>query len=157
MTQAKIVEELERVGYVILEREVPLDYVDRVRKALGPYHAEQRFGRNGFEGRRSQRTYGLLAKSSVFAELATWPTLLEICDRLLEPSYLLSAFFSNMIHPREVKGPLHYDEGFYHIPRPQRAFVVSALWTIDEFTEQNGATEMIPGSHLWGDDKIPAP
>jgi hypothetical protein len=149
-------EALRKIGYTIFENLLPPEYIASLRKALEPYHRELRFGRNRFEGLHSQRTYGLLAKSPVFADLATWPTLLEICDRLLEPRYLLSAFFSNMIHPGEVRGPLHYDEGFYHIPRPRRAFVVSALWAIDEFTEQNGATEMIPGSHLWGDDRIPA-
>jgi hypothetical protein len=146
---------LKKIGFVIFEDVLPLDYVQRVRAALEPFHVPARFGRNGFEGLRSQRTYGLLAKDRVFADLATCPALLEICDRVLEPKYLLSAFFSNRIHPGEVKGPFHYDEGFYHIPRPRRSFVISALWAIDDFTAENGATEMIPGSHSWGDE-IPA-
>src|SRR5688572_22312794 len=90
-------EALQRDGYTIFENLLPPAYVDSLRNALAPYHAERRFGRNGFEGLQSQRTYGLLAKSPIFADLATWPTLLEICDRLLEPRYLLSAFFANMI------------------------------------------------------------
>lgn len=150
-------ETLLKQGYVILEHQLPAEYVGRLRAALEPHHAQGKFGRNGFEGFRSQRTYGLLAKSNVFDDLVTWPSLLCVCDRLLEPHYLLSAYFSNMIHPGQEAGPLHYDEGFYHVPRPRPAFVVSALWALDDFTEENGATEMIPGSHVWGDDRIPAP
>src|SRR5215831_1911954 len=133
------VKSLRRTGCVILNNQLPRKYLASLRQALEPFHALRKFGRNGFEGLRSQRTYGLLAKSPVFADLVIWSTMLEICDRVLEPNYLLSAYFSNMIHPGQAEGPLHYDEGFYHVPRPRPAFVVSALWAVDEFTEDNGA------------------
>jgi len=40
------------------------------------------------------------------------------------------------------------------VPRPHQPFGVSTFWAIDDTTEMNGATEIIPGSHLWGQAEI---
>jgi ectoine hydroxylase-related dioxygenase (phytanoyl-CoA dioxygenase family) len=51
---------------------------------------------------------------------------------------------------------LHADDGFCPLPRPRRALGVSAIWAIDDFTDTNGATEILPESHLF-DDEVVAP
>jgi len=53
------------------------------------------------------------------------------------------------IHSGEAAQTLHFDDGFYRIPRPRPALGAATIWAIDEFTEQNGATVIIPGSHEW--------
>jgi ectoine hydroxylase-related dioxygenase (phytanoyl-CoA dioxygenase family) len=59
------------------------------------------------------------------------------------------------IWPGEAEQPLHYDDAFYPWPRPRRALGAATIFAIDPFTEDNGATVVIPGSHLWP-DRLPA-
>jgi ectoine hydroxylase-related dioxygenase (phytanoyl-CoA dioxygenase family) len=55
--------------------------------------------------------------------------------------------------PGETEQDVHFDDSFYRVPRPRRPLGVSAIWAIDEFTSANGATEVLPGSHRWGDEQ----
>ena len=66
-------EQFDRSGYLIFERVLASDRVAELRAALAPHLARDLFGRNDFEGTRTNRVYALLAKSPVFAELATHP------------------------------------------------------------------------------------
>src|SRR5206468_2316035 len=50
----------------------------------------------------------------------------------------------------------HTDDGGAKMPRPRPPLGISAFWAIDDTTELNGATEIIPGSHLWDDHRIEA-
>ncbi len=144
-------------GFVVLPEVLGGDELAAIRGALAPYLDRRHMGRNRFEGLRSQRVYALLAKSPVFADLVSHPRVLRLLDHLLQPSYLLSAALAIQLDPGEDRQPLHFDDGFYSwIPRPRRAVGVSAIWAIDAFTEENGATEVIPGSHLWADERAAA-
>jgi ectoine hydroxylase-related dioxygenase (phytanoyl-CoA dioxygenase family) len=143
-------------GFVVLERVLSTAEMAAIRRALEPYLQGKHFGRNRFEGLRTQRVYALLAKDPVFADLVGHPRVLCLLDDLLEPNYLLSAALAIHLGPGGDAQPFHYDDGSYHIPRPRAAVGGSAIWAIDDFTAENGATEVIPGSHRWGDER-PAP
>ena len=67
----------------------------------------------------------------------------------LGESCLLSAMLAINLHPGETVQPWHFDDSGARVPRPRPALGVSTFWAIDDTTEQNGATEIIPGSHLW--------
>jgi ectoine hydroxylase-related dioxygenase (phytanoyl-CoA dioxygenase family) len=142
-----------RDGYVVLTRAVGTDTLDAIRTDLAPFLDEsKRLGRNDFEGFRTNRVYALLAKAPSVALLVEHPWVLTLLDRLLQASYLLSANLAINLWPGETAQQLHYDDGFYPIPRPRPAISVSTVWAIDDFTTENGATEIIPGSHRWGDE-----
>jgi ectoine hydroxylase-related dioxygenase (phytanoyl-CoA dioxygenase family) len=81
--------------------------------------------------------------------------VLAICDAFLAPNYLLTAAQAICIHPGEAPQALHYDDSFYPFPRPRRAFSLATIVALDPFTAENGATEVIPASHQWGDE-VPA-
>jgi ectoine hydroxylase-related dioxygenase (phytanoyl-CoA dioxygenase family) len=70
-------------------------------------------------------------------------------DRLLLPNWLLSTFQSIRLHPGETPQAWHADDSFYPVPRPRTKLAVSTIWAIEDFTADNGATQVIPGSHLW--------
>ena len=127
-----------------------------MRAALAPYLQGKHMGRNDFEGFCSERVYALLAKDPALALLVEHPRLLSIVDRLLAPHYLLSAFLAINVHPGETPQGWHFDDGGCHVPLPRPMHGVSAIWALDDFTTENGATQVIPRSHLWGDD-APAP
>ncbi|HEX6016661.1 MAG TPA: phytanoyl-CoA dioxygenase family protein [Burkholderiaceae bacterium] len=150
----ELLAELAGHGYVIVPSLLPPAQVQAIRDALAPHLQRQRMGRNDFEGYDSERVYALLAKGAVFAELAAHPLVLDVCERVLGPNFMLSACLAINSHPGENAQPLHHDDIFYKVPRPRPPYGVSAFWAIDEFTDRNGATEIIPGSHRWGDEPI---
>jgi ectoine hydroxylase-related dioxygenase (phytanoyl-CoA dioxygenase family) len=147
-------EQFDRRGYLIFERVLAPERVAELRAALAPYLARDLTGRNDFEGLKTNRVYALLAKSPHFAELAIHPLALAFAEAELGPSCLLSALLAINLQPGETAQPWHFDDGGVRLPRPRPAFGVSAFWAIDDTTEQNGSTEIIPGSHLWDDARI---
>ena len=81
--------------------------------------------------------------------------MLAVLDRVLG-EYQLSAPTGIEIGAGEVAQPLHPDDALYPIPRPHTELVVNVMWPLDDFTEANGATRIVPGSHRWGDE-FPGP
>ncbi|MGH9135112.1 MAG: phytanoyl-CoA dioxygenase family protein [Ilumatobacteraceae bacterium] len=147
----------ERDGYVVLERAVGEDTIERVRSELSPWLGDDAHkGRNDFEGFKSNRVYALLAKAPAIATLVEHPWVMAMLDQLLLPEFLLSANLAINLLPGETAQQFHIDDDFYRVARPRRPIGVSAIWAIDEFTAENGATEVIPGSHLWGEE-VPRP
>jgi ectoine hydroxylase-related dioxygenase (phytanoyl-CoA dioxygenase family) len=151
---ASWLEEFDRRGYLIFERVLPPDRVAEIRAALAPFLARDLTGRNDFEGLKTNRVYALLAKSPLFADLAIHPLALAFAEAELGQSCLLSALLAINLHPGETVQPWHFDDGGAKMPRPRPALGISAFWAIDDTTELNGSTEVIPGSHLWDDQRI---
>jgi ectoine hydroxylase-related dioxygenase (phytanoyl-CoA dioxygenase family) len=151
MSATTDLERFQRDGYVILERAIDAAAVAEVVTALAPYEQNRPMGRNAFEGQKSQRVYSLAAKGEVFQRLAEHPRVMALCERLLLPNFLLSTLQSIRLHPGEQAQAWHTDDAFYQVPRPRpESLAVSVIWAIEDFTEENGATEVIPGSHVWG-------
>ncbi|WP_162941597.1 phytanoyl-CoA dioxygenase family protein [Desertimonas flava] len=147
----------ERDGFVVIPGAVTDAELDTIRAELEPHLDESRLlGRNDFEGFRTNRVYALLAKAPSVATLVEHERVVAMLDRLLMPNYLLSANLAINLWPGETAQQLHFDDSFYPLPRPRPAISVSAIWAIDDFTEENGATEVIAGSHRWGDE-VPGP
>jgi ectoine hydroxylase-related dioxygenase (phytanoyl-CoA dioxygenase family) len=147
-------EEFDRCGYLIFERVLPPDRVSEIRAALAPFLERDLTGRNDFEGLKTNRVYALLAKSPLFADLAIHPLALAFAEAELGQSCLLSALLAINLHPGETAQPWHFDDGGAKIPRPRPALGISAFWAIDDTTEMNGSTEVIPGSHLWDEQAV---
>jgi ectoine hydroxylase-related dioxygenase (phytanoyl-CoA dioxygenase family) len=146
---------IRREGFLVLRDVLSPAEVVAMRAALAPHLQGKLMGRNDFEGFHTERVYALLAKDPALALLVEHPRLLAIVDRLLAPHYLLSAFLAIHVHPGETPQGWHFDDGGCHVPRPRPMYGVSAIWALDEFTAENGATQVIPRSHLWGDDTPP--
>jgi ectoine hydroxylase-related dioxygenase (phytanoyl-CoA dioxygenase family) len=144
-------ERLDRDGFVILERVLSQSEVDAVVSALAPFEANRPMGRNDFEGERSQRVYSLAAKGEAFVRVAEHPRIMRILEAKLLHNFLVSTFQSIRLHPGETPQAWHTDDAFYLVPRPRPASLgVSTIWAIEDFTEDNGATEVVVGSHRWG-------
>src|SRR5258708_781445 len=146
--------DFDRRGYLIFERVLSPDRVAEIRAALAPFLERDLTGRNDFEGLKTNRVYALLAKSPLFADLAIHPLALAFAEAELGQSCLLSALLAINLHPGETVQPWHFDDGGARMPRPRPALGLSAFWAIDDTTELNGSTEVIPGSHLWDDQRV---
>jgi ectoine hydroxylase-related dioxygenase (phytanoyl-CoA dioxygenase family) len=147
------VDTFQRDGFVIFERALDRAQLAGLVAGLAPHERDRPMGRTPFEGQRSQRVYSLAGKGEAFLELAEHPRVVALLDRLLMPNYLLSTLQSIRLHPGEQQQAWHTDDAFYFAPRPHALPMgVSVMWAIEDFTADNGATEVIPGSHRWGMD-----
>ncbi len=140
-------------GYTVIEGALTGAQVALVRSELQPLLDAGPFGRNDFEGHRSKRQYALLAKAPSTALLCEHPDVLAIVDEVLMPNYLLSSNLAIDLHPGETRQSWHFDDGGVNQPRPRKPAGVSTIWAFDDFTADNGATQVIPGSHRWGDER----
>lgn len=152
-----LVERIERDGYAVVERLLPRDDVLEIKDALAPWLKGEKMGRNDFEGFRSERVYALLAKAPCIAKIVEHPVTLAVIDRLLPPNYLLSACLAINVHPGETPQRFHTDDSSGRLwKRPHAWCGISTIWAFDDFTADNGATEVVPGSHRWGEEDLPA-
>ncbi len=146
---------IEDQGFTVFENLIPFDLVTQIKEELAPYLQKSLMGRNNFEGFSSERVYALLDKAPAIAKLVEHDTILSILDQFLDPTYLLSANLAINVLPGETPQPFHADHA--SLPERDRTLTngMSVIWALDYFTNTNGATEVVPGSHKWK-DQIPA-
>lgn len=140
---------MRRDGYTIIENLLDAQTLADIRDGVRP-HLGQHRGRNNFEGFATERVYTLVGRGAVFERVAEDARLLALIGSFLAPNFLLSAAQAINILPGEAEQGLHHDDSFYRVPRPRPALSVTMIAAIDEFTAENGATTIVPGSHEWG-------
>ncbi|HEY3142636.1 MAG TPA: phytanoyl-CoA dioxygenase family protein [Acidimicrobiales bacterium] len=143
-----VVASLEEQGYSLIERMLSEDEVTAKRDELARLSAETPKGRNDFEGFDTRRVYALFGKSRMFDDLALHPLLTGAADKLLE-YYQLSAPVGLTIGPGETRQPIHTDDLIYPLPWPHQHVVLNTIVALCDFTEANGGTRIVPGSHRW--------
>ena len=142
--------QIERDGYTVVENFLsPLQLAD-VRRLFALY-LDTHSGRNNFEGLRTERVYTLVARARVMWDIVLDARILALCEHFLLPNFLLTASQAIRINPGEAPQPFHSDDSFYHLPHPRPMVSLSTIVAVDDFTAQNGATNIIPGSHSWSD------
>ena len=150
---------LEEDGVVILEDLIDVDVLRRFNAELDPLLEAPPTAREylnplleGFFGTNTRHITAVPAKSRVFAEeVLVNPALLGICDSILGPS--CSSYQLNLAHVLD-RGPgtdqqmMHRDELVWvHLPKPHPEVQVATVIALVDFTAENGATRVVPGSH----------
>ncbi|GAB5471619.1 MAG: phytanoyl-CoA dioxygenase family protein [Rhodospirillales bacterium] len=150
---------LDRDGAVVFERLLPDSTLDRIQTELDDYLARSHLGEGEFWGFKTKRVGALVAKSRGFAEeVAPHPTVLAVMDRLLGPRcerYQLHVTQVTNIGPGESEQILHRDDGLLPFVHPGPQALCNTMWALSDFTQENGATRLILGSHLWDDSRVP--
>ena len=148
---ATAVSEITENGFTIVPAVLDSDEIAELDSAISSLEADHPLGRNVFEGEKSHRLYSLIARGRPFERLTAHPLALAVLDQMLLPNFLLSNCQSIRLYPGETQQPWHSDDLFYAVPRPhQSPLGISTIWALDAFTEENGATQLLPGSHRWG-------
>ncbi len=75
------------------------------------------------------------------------PLALAVAERVLDPELLLSSLSAITLAPGQDAQPLHEDTQRIPLPRPRAPIALNAIWALSDFTEANGATRIVPGSH----------
>ena len=93
------------------------------------------------------RIYNLLASGKVYEAIPVHDNVLPIVEGVLDSGCLVSSLSSIAIEPGEVPQPIHADDQLIPLPRPHVPIVCNTMWALTDFTEKNGATRLVPGSH----------
>jgi len=142
-------EEIESQGYTILRDAIDPALVADLRDTIRRLQQELDVRPRGThaEGTASLRIYNMLAKAAVFQEMPVHGNVLPIVERVLDPECLLSGMTAIDIGPGETLQGLHSDEIVMTVPRPHLPLMCVAMWALTDFTEANGGTRIVPGSH----------
>ena len=103
---------------------------------------------NSFEGTSTVRVYNLLAFGKRYEAVPVHPRVLPIVEAVLDRGCLISSLSSIAIDPGQVAQPIHADDQLIPLTKPHVPTVCNTMWALTDFTEANGATRVIPGSHL---------
>ena len=150
MDVALRVKEVAEQGYTIVEDAIEPDLVDALNADL---ERLERFfdvqpSPNSFEGHHTLRVYNLLAFGALYQRIPVHEHVLPIVDGVLDPGCLISSLSSIAILPGETAQPIHADDQLIPLPKPHPPTVCNSMWALTDFTEANGATRLVPGSHL---------
>jgi ectoine hydroxylase-related dioxygenase (phytanoyl-CoA dioxygenase family) len=152
---------LDSDGALILDDVLDAAGVAGVRAEIDPYVEATGYGRDSFSGHQTTRTGALVARSPACRELVMHPAILAACDVFLKRAcdrYLLHLTQVIRIRPEQPKQVLHRDRlawgGFLPSSiEPQ----LNTIWAMTDFTEANGATQVVPGSPVWDDGRRAEP
>jgi ectoine hydroxylase-related dioxygenase (phytanoyl-CoA dioxygenase family) len=141
---------LERDGYTILEGAIDDALVDELRASLASLTVslDVKPADNDFEGRSTLRIYNLLAHGEVWQQVPVHAAVLPVVESVLDRGCLVSSLSSIDIGPGETAQPIHADDQLMPLAKPHAPTVCNTMWALTDFTEANGATRLVPGSHL---------
>ncbi|MGB5757335.1 MAG: phytanoyl-CoA dioxygenase family protein [Acidimicrobiales bacterium] len=142
-------ERIERDGYTVVENAIAPELNDTLRNTVRRLFVEldvQPKG-NRAEGFATKRLYNLVPRHEVFRQLPIHDNVLPVVEQLLEPECILSGTTAMDIGPGERLQGLHADDGLFRIGRPHRPMMSTTIWALTDFTAENGATRIVPGSH----------
>ncbi len=143
------IEALERDGFTILPNVLTPAEALALRADLERIERQEGIvpAGNLFEGHHTLRIYNLLARGACYARIPVEAKVLSLVESVLDPGCLISSLSSIAIGPGETAQMLHSDDQVISLPRPHPALVCNTMWALTDFTAENGATRVVPGSH----------
>lgn len=137
-------------GYSIIPDAIEADLLDALMAELDRLEHDLSVvpAKNDFEGSQTVRIYNLLAHGEVFQRVPVHANVLPVVEQVLDRGCLVSSLSSIAICGGETPQPIHADDQLMPIPKPHPPTVCNTMWALTDFTEANGATRIIPGSHL---------
>tara|TARA_R110000824_G_scaffold155226_4_gene327684 strand:+ start:3967 stop:4878 length:912 start_codon:yes stop_codon:yes gene_type:complete len=151
----EILDVLKRDGALIVTNVLDADDLKQLRTEIDPYVEATAFGRDNFTGSHTTRTGALVARSAKSRELVMHPTILKAANEFLKPyCENIQLHLSQVIRikPGQTAQPIHRDRWAWgtHLKFLEPQF--NTIWAASDFTYENGATQVCPGSLDWADE-----
>jgi ectoine hydroxylase-related dioxygenase (phytanoyl-CoA dioxygenase family) len=141
--------DLDAHGYCLIAEALSNQHVQALRTRLDEqWDAEARAGVRLINPTGVHSVCNLLNKGEIFQRIVLHPIADELIKHLLGDDFLISALCGNTTVPGSLAQGLHIDQFLFGVP-PAVSLVANAFFMLDDFTEENGATRIIPGSHRW--------
>lgn len=151
---------LQESGLAVLSQLVDESIIDTTLDELRPFTEASIFGQSEFEGKKTRRTGAIPARSRTYRDtLAMHPAIMHCGDALLSGAgaWKLSSTELIEVHAKQPTQTLHRDQWKYNYFDFPAGFEsdLACMWAMTDFTEANGATLVIPGSHRHANDLRP--
>jgi ectoine hydroxylase-related dioxygenase (phytanoyl-CoA dioxygenase family) len=151
-----IVAAVQQDGAVILDNVLSESFIAALREETDPYMEHTSNGEDHFAGHHTTRTGGLLVRSEKCRELIEHESILAPCNEFLAPyceRVQLHLTQIIRIRPGETAQTIHRDRWAWgkHLSHLEPQF--NTIWAITDFTSENGATQVVPGSTQWPDNQ----
>ncbi len=150
-TDQEVVAALECDGACVVLKQAPAEIIDAVMADFrSPFDKLGRLDEDDFMGYKTLRIAGVLGVSHAAADLVEHPRVLAAADAVLLPnctSYRIGSLSGIEILPGEDDQVLHIDDSLYPLRLGGTQLQISAMWALNDFTAENGATRVVPGSH----------
>lgn len=146
------VEEISRIGFCVFDPGFPADTVAAIAQRFDEVQVTYlaRHGSERLRERDEHNTVRLpLLLDGIFLDLARTASLLELVGRLISGKFMLNQQngIVNPVGSRYNQDAWHRDLPYQHFTS-SRPIAINALYCVDEFTADNGATSVLPGTHL---------
>jgi hypothetical protein len=147
-----IIEALKDNGCVVIDTVLPPERHAKLKSDLDRHLDAIPDCQGDFYGYATKRLGLLFNKSDVFQEMALIPSILGVMDHFLLPScsqYQINLTQAISIGPNEPRQIMHQDDPMFPFLHPGQEVMLNCMWAIDDFTETNGSTVLVPDSHKW--------
>jgi ectoine hydroxylase-related dioxygenase (phytanoyl-CoA dioxygenase family) len=144
-------------GYAIVDELVSNEFMDRIAEEMGPHIETTPFGQDAFVGKITRRTGSMIARSPAARELVMNPLAIATAGKFLGHASTFQLHLTQIIsvYPGSPAQPLHQDQlAWDFFPFPDDYHIqCNLLWAMSDYTEEMGATRIVPGSQYAGRDK----
>jgi ectoine hydroxylase-related dioxygenase (phytanoyl-CoA dioxygenase family) len=153
---AEIAKHLRTWGYAIVDGVVDDQVMDRLAAEAEPYVHASAHGRDEYDGRSTRRTGALIARCPTARELVMHPVVVETVRAFLSHVTAVQLHLTQIIsiEPGETQQKWHRDQmAFDFFPFPVDYHVqCNTMWALTDFSDENGATHILPGTSTMDDD-----
>lgn len=146
----RCVQGVKEDGYAIVENFLDDDRLEWLRDEMEPIFemtGNRASDRPGWDGMQTVHVPNLFGKTRAADDLAIDPIILSIVEGILGVKIQMSAAVAMCPGPGTEAQGFHQDDLHWPIPRPHVPLVANTLIALDDFTPENGATKLVPGSH----------
>lgn len=154
-TAGELTAALDDAGCCVVEGAASAETMDAIAAELAPFAPVASIGASDFEGHRTRRTGAPLPRSATFRSIALDPAVIAAGDHVLghASTWRFSAAEYIEIGPGESAQRLHRDQWKYDMVDFGFEVELNGMWAVTDFTDENGATRVVPGSHRLGNSE----
>ena len=148
----KIIEILERDGCVVIENLLSPMELKSLQTDLSREFEKTIPCQGNFYGYNTKRMSSLFSKSKICQEMAIKSHIIEIMDAFLLKGcsqYQINLTQAISIESGEKTQIIHQDDPMFPFMHEGYEAMINCMWAVDDFTIENGATYLVPGSHKW--------